>query len=178
MCDDEYQIYSAVLSLVQFPKNDPHAVINDLTLNLQCGENSQNPVLLNGCSPMRANGETPQEISVFLRENFRNSSKATVDSFNLINQKSIRIKDNIATPWKHRLAGTDIQDDGSPEWASPDMAFFLSGVGFNSQRTEAIVFVLNFSYLDKVPTEGDYFLFRRKGKTWQPDGRVTYVQNE
>jgi hypothetical protein len=175
---EEYQVYNAVLGLVQLSKDDAHVVINDKTLNLQCGEKSENPVLLNGCSPMRVSNESLEEITNFLGENWPDLNKSTAQDFGKKNQASTRIREHISTPWKHLLVGDDIKDSDSKEWASPDMAIFASRVGFNPQNTEAIVYLLDFSYLENVPTEGDYFLFRRVGKGWQPKGRITYFQKD
>lgn len=87
------------------------------------------------------------------------------------------MKEPIATPWKHKLAFPE--DEPSKDWDSPDLTIFLSSVGFNQTKTEAVVYVLIFSYVDKVATTGDYFLFRI-GKTghWEPSGRVTYLSKE
>jgi len=56
------------------------------------------------------------------------------------------------------------------------MTIFLSRVGFNSKNTEAIVYVLAFSYLDRTATTGDYLRFRAgPDKTWTLAGRVSYL---
>ena len=175
---EEYQVYNAVLGLIQLPKEDAHVVINDKTLNLQCGEKSENPVLLNGCSPMRVSNESLEEIKDFLGDNWPDLNKFTAHDFSKKNQVSARIRDRISTPWKHLLVGDDIKASELKEWDSPDMAFFASRVGFNPQNTEAIIYLLDFSYIENVPTEGDYFLFRRVGKEWQPKGRITYFQKD
>jgi hypothetical protein len=142
---EEYEVYNAVLDLIQLPKKDAHVVINDKTLNLQCGEKSENPVLLNGCSPMRVSNESLEEIKDFLGDNWPDLNKFTAHDFSKKNQVSARIRDRISTPWKHLLVGDDIKESDSKEWASPDMAIFASRVGFNPQNTEAIIYLLDFS---------------------------------
>jgi hypothetical protein len=72
--------------------------------------------------------------------------------------------------------GTSAPVDGSKEWGAPDMTVFLSRVGFNSKKTEAIVYILAFSYLDRTATTGDYLRFRMgPDKTWTLAGRVSYL---
>ena len=58
----------------------------------------------------------------------------------------------------------------------PGPAIFLSQVGFNQKKTQAIVYVLIFSYMDQITTAGDYFIFHlKKSGHWEPKGRVTYI---
>jgi hypothetical protein len=59
------------------------------------------------------------------------------------------------------------------------MTIFLSRVGFNSKKTEALVYVLVFSYLDRTATTGDYLRFRAgPDKTWTLAGRVSYLSRD
>ncbi len=83
------------------------------------------------------------------------------------------MQEPIATPWKHKLIYPG--DPPSKDWDSPNLTVFLSRVGFNQKKTEAVVYVLTFSYMDQVDTGGDYFLFRiGKSGHWEPNGHVTY----
>lgn len=52
---------------------------------------------------------------------------------------------------------------------------FLSRVGFNKKKTEAVVYMLVFSYLASGGTGGQYFLLRTDTTgQWKPNGRLTY----
>jgi hypothetical protein len=177
--EDDYRVYNAVLDLMQFPKNDVHVVISDATLNFKCGGESGNPTLANGCSFLAIPPDTADQIRELLRKKWPDLAKSTWADFQEKNNEGAKLTDSFVTPWKHRLVGADIHDDGAKEWDSPDMELFLSRVGFNVQKSEAVVYVLSFSYMDQVPTGGDYFLFRlNEQKKWQPNGRIRYFDQE
>ena len=120
--------------------------------------------------------DTSDDVEQKLRTRFHGLERSTWKNFKESNAASITLHDPLATPWKHRFMGTSAPVDGSKEWDSPDMTIFLSRVGFNSKKTEAIVYVLVFSYLDRTATTGDYLRFRvGPDKTWTLAGRVSYL---
>ncbi|GEM_PF-3174974 len=170
----EYRVYNATLDLMQFEKKDVHVLIAETTLNFKCGGDSGNPVLMNGCSGMRMPPDEPKDVGQLLQRNWPNMETATWDDFAKQNADSAKLRDAFSTSWKHKLAALDVSLPG--EWAAPDLTIFLSRVGFNTNRTEAVVYSLTFSYMDSVPTEGDYFIFRTDAGEWKPKGRVTYLQ--
>lgn len=172
--DTAYRVYNAMLDLMQFPKKDLHMLIADTTLNFRCGEDSGTPVLMNGCSGMRLPPSEPGDIMQLLQKSWPDMETATWENFLEQNADSAKLHDAFSTSWKHKVA--DLKDSRTGEWASPDLVVFFSSVGFNMKRTEAVVYCLTFSYMDNVPTEGDYFLFRADNGEWKPKGRVTYIQ--
>ncbi len=173
--DDEFAVYNAVMSLMQFPKKNVRVTIYDTTLNFKCGEESGNPTLANGCSFLAMPPTTPDEIESMLRQQCPDLSRSAWADFVAKNQASVTLKDSFVAPWQHRLVGKDIADDGAKEWASPDLTLFVSRIGFDGNRTEAIVYFLSFSYMQHVTTGGDYFVLRlAKDKKWNPVGRLRY----
>ncbi len=171
-----YRVYNALLNLMQFQKKDIHMLIADTTLNFKCGEDSGAPILMNGCGGMRMPPDEPSDIMRLLQKNWPTMETATWEDFAKQNAESAKLQDAFSTSWKHSVAAF-----GGPlprEWASPDLVIFLSRVGFNMNQTEAVVYCLTFSYMDKVPTEGDYFFFRTDAGEWKPKGRLTYVQTD
>lgn len=172
---DEYRVYEAVFNLIDhIPAKDPHVTIFRATLNSKCGEDAYPAPLADGCTFLWIKPDTPDSVKQRLHEESEGMENSTWSDFEAKNATSINLHEPIATPWKHKLVSAG-EKDAAKEWASPDLTFFLSRVGFNKTKTEAIVYVLMFSYMDQVSTEGDYFLFRmdKKGH-WEASGRVTY----
>ncbi len=146
--------------------------IFDATLNSKCGEEPDPTPLLNGCGFLWVKPDDPNTMRNLLFENGAAMDNATWADFVKKNAESATLHDPIATPWKHKLIGpAEPQDKNSQP---SDLTLFLSRVGFNKTRSEAVVYVLMFSYMDKVATAGDYFVFGldKSGK-WHPQGRVT-----
>ncbi|MHB8755764.1 MAG: hypothetical protein ACYC92_12545 [Candidatus Acidiferrales bacterium] len=176
--DEDYGIYNAVLNEVRFPKEADVLILDD-TLDFKCGADSQLPILLNGCSPMILPPNTPKSIKQLLRESWPKMGKQTWDDFEKANSKSVKLRDAFITTCRHELAGEDIHSDDSKDSDSPSGAFYFSRVGFNPQRTEAIVFAFFASYTKNVRSTGDYFFLRlNKAKEWKLGGRVNEIESD
>ena len=146
------------------------------TLNFKCGPESKNPILLNNCGPLAIPPDKASDIGWSLRETWPGLKKSTWANFESKNAVSIQLADKFVTPWKHTLVGSNIPDD--PNDKEPyDCTFYLSRVGFSGEGAEAIVFVFFASYMDGVPSSGDYFLVRpsQSGK-WEVQDRFQYFR--
>ena len=175
--NEEYRVYEAALNLMDAaPKVDLHVTIYDRTLSEKCDAGADAPVFANGCTFFWVKPDTADDVEQKLRTRFHGLERSTWKNFIKSNAASTPLHDPLATPWKHRFMGTSAAVDGSKEWDSPDMTVFLSRVGFNSKKTEAIVYILAFSYLDRNATTGDYLRFRvGPDKTWTLAGRLSYL---
>lgn len=157
----------------QMPKKDARISIYNVTLNGKCGASDDFVPLANGCSFLWVKPDDANSVKRLLRNEWQNLDNATWLDFEAKSAASVHLQDPIVTPWKHKLVGPE--DDSGKDAQSPDLIIFVSRVGFNQKKTEAIVYVLIFSYMDQVSTAGDYFLFRmNKAGQWEPNGRITY----
>ena len=176
---EEYRAYNAVLGNVQMPKENAHALIIGTTLNFGCGEDSGNPIMLNGCGGMVMPPDTTKDVHQLLSENWPHLGESTWEDLEKQNSRSSKLQDSFETSWKHKLVGRDLPDEASKDWDSPDFAFYFSRVGLNEKKTEAVVFVFFASYMKGVPSTGNYFLLRMdKVKEWQLEGRVQYFVSD
>lgn len=175
---EQLKVYEAVLGLMDhIDKKDLHVTIFNQTLNSKCGAEAYPSPLANDCSFLWIKPDTADSVKELLRGEWTELESSTWSDFEGKNAVSVKLHEPISTPWPHMLAGSD--EEGPKRWESPDLAIFLSQVGFNQKKTEAVVYVLIFSYMDQVATTGDYFLFHldRTGH-WKPNGRVTYFSIE
>ncbi len=175
---DEYKVYEAVLDLMsEMPKPDVRVTISNTTLNSKCGEEASPIPTVNGCGFLWIQPDDANSLRNLLFENGAPMDNATWADFVKKNAESSVLHEPIKTPWKHKLIGPGNEPD--KDWQSPDLGIFLSRVGFNATKSEAVVYVLAFSYMKDVSTEGDYFVFSldKTGK-WQPQGRVAYFTTE
>jgi hypothetical protein len=172
----EGQVYEAVFDLMQFPKENPHVLIANTTLNSGCGERSGNPVLMNGCG-MWGPPSSIQEVGKLLHHSWPQIAQATWHDLVRKSATSARLQDTLKVPWPHKVVDLASKIPPTEEWKFPDGVIFLSRVGLNVKRSEAIVYVLFFSYMEEVSTSGNFFLFRlNQNKHWEPAGRVTYMK--
>ena len=71
----DYQVYDAVLDLMQFPVQNPHIVIADTTLNSGCGDKSNNPVRMNDCGIWSPESSAKELGTLLLRQSFTQRSE-------------------------------------------------------------------------------------------------------
>ena len=175
--NEEYRVYEAVLKLMDtIPKQDPHVAINDRTLTSKCAAEGDNPVLAKGCTFLWVKPDTDEDVERTLRRRFHGLRRSTWKNFKANNASSVTLHDPISAPWKHRITGSYTPAELSGEWAEPDMTIYLSRVGFDSKKTEAIVYVLVFSYVGRMAATGDYLRFLMGAdKQWTLAGRVSYL---
>jgi hypothetical protein len=175
---DEHKVYEAVLGLMtHIPKEDPHVTIFAVTLNSKCGKDAYPSPLANDCTFLWMKPDSANSVKRLLREEWADMENSTWSDFEGKNNVSVSLREPISTPWKHKLIAPG--DGPEKDWESPDETIFLSRVGFNQKKTEAVVYVLIFSYMDQVATAGDYFLFRADNAGhWEPNGRVTYFTDK
>lgn len=156
---DEFRVYNALLNGMHFKQKEPRVLIFNETLNLKCGPDSGNPILMNGCSGLTMPPDTPEDVGQFLQEKFPGMKDSTWADFRKRNAATIRLTDGFVTPWKHKLVGPGITEDPK-DTDSYDCGFYLSQVGFSEQRTEAVLFAFLASYRYGVPSTGHYFLLQ------------------
>ena len=172
--NSDFPVYNAVLALMQFPKPRPRIVINEKTLNSGCGESSRNTVLMNGCG-IFGQGSTASEVGDDLQQSMPELDRAIWAHFTGQVTTSINLPDKFLSPWPHAVV--DLNAPLADPWKSPDGVILLSRIGYNPDHTKALVYVLFLSYMQEVPTSGNFFLFQRTGKEpWQPVGRTTYIE--
>jgi hypothetical protein len=177
--DDEYAVYNVILGNIDPPKDDAHILIFGKTLPFGCGKYSDQVPLVNDCSFLAIPPDTPLGVKELLRSQWPRMAAGTWVDFERQNATSVQVQDLFITSWKHMLDVKGTGEKAGKEWDSPDLEFFFSRVGFNPQKTQAVVYVLLFSYLENVRTGGDYFLLGRNNrKKWEIQGRVRYFDKD
>lgn len=180
--EQDYRVYEALFQLMtRLPKEDPQVAIYSRTLNANCGLERENLLpTMNNCGWFWIEPDTVKEIERLLAESWPTMRAATWLDFRAKTGASVGLVDRISTPWRHTVIGP-----ADAKWQSKshaqdehwDLILFVSRVGFNPGRTEAMVYVLMFSYIDEIRSGGDYFLFRRSvSGRWEPAGRIVYMR--
>jgi hypothetical protein len=172
----DLQVYNAVMVLMKFPIQSPHIVIADTTLNSGCGEESGNPVLMNGCG-LFGPPSTAGEVGDLVEKSMPQMAQITWRNFVRQSASSVKLQDSFQSPWPHEVSNLNVPGSGS--WKSPDGVILFSKVGFSADRKQALVYVLFLSYMKNVPTSGNFFLFQSTmAGQWEPIGRVAYMETQ
>jgi hypothetical protein len=176
---EEYAVYNALLSNIAEPKENARMLIVDQTLDLKCGASADAPILMNGCGGMLMPPDSPDGLHRLLQDRLPHLQEGTWADLRQMNSHSYKLQDRFHTSWAHHFVDSEKSDHDAGAWKWADVAFYLSRVGLNTQKTEAVVFVFLASYTQGVPSSGDYFLFRiNKDHQWQPEGRVQYYATD
>jgi hypothetical protein len=171
--DPAYAVYNAVFRIMQFPKPDPLILIIASTQSLQCGDTGTGMVLMNGCG-IWAPPQTAEVVHEVTQKNWPQMSESTWKSFLSANQKQSTLRDQMTTTWRHQFNNFS---DTSPSPAKPDAVILLSSVGFNTDKSQALVYVLLLSYMQRVRTSGTLFLVKKlQSGSWAIDGKETLIE--
>lgn len=171
--DPAYAVYNAIFANMQFPKPDPLILIIATTQSSQCGDRGTSMVLINGCG-IWGPPQTPEAVHDVLRKAWPQLSDSTWKSFIEANQTQSPLQNSVNPPWRHDFINFSDKKQ-SPE--KPDGVVLLSSVGFNSDKSQALVYVLFLSYMQEATTSGNLFLVRRTSPgAWVIDGRETLIE--
>jgi hypothetical protein len=170
----QYQVYNAVLALMQFPKENALLKIADTTLNTGCGDASGNPVLMNGCG-MFGPPTTAEATYAPARHALPSMERSTWEALLSESKSSTVLHDSFQSAWSHEVFNITKAAEGR----KADGIIFLSPVGLSSNGKEALVYVLFFSYMEHVSTSANLFLLRtNQAGDWVPAGRFTVMETQ
>jgi len=171
----EYQVYDAVLQLMQFPIPKPYIVIADTTLNSGCGSGSGNPVLMNGCGMFKL--PPVDQTHTLLIKSCPQMEPSAWDDLVLQSKSSYFVQDSFKSSWMHKVADLAAMDSTTAK--RKDGIVLFSSVGFSTDHKQALVYVLFLSYMKQVPTSENYFLFQlTQANKWKPIGRLRAMESE
>jgi hypothetical protein len=173
LTDPAYSAYNAVFADMQFPKRDPLILIIATTQSTQCGDQGTGMVLINGCG-MWAPPQTAAAVHDVLRKDWPRMYDSTWTNFLQVNKTQLPLQNRVNPPWRHEFRNFTNEPAATEK---PDGVVLLSAVGFNSDRSQAIVYVLFLSYMEGATTSGNLFLLKKTPSgLWQIDGRETLIE--
>lgn len=170
-----YPVYNALFNIMRMPKTDARIVIANATLNDKCGQDTGNQALVKGCGLWSA-PQTEDSTHAEIQQKWPQLQASTWTDFATKSHTGTRLHDaELKSSWQHQSRNLFVT---SPtDWKSPDGIILLSSAGFNTEKNQAIVYVLFLSYVDPEPTSGTYFLLQLDpSKQWQVTGRITAMK--
>lgn len=170
----QYQVYNAVLALMHPPKEHAFIKVANTTLNTGCGDESENPVLVNGCG-MFGPPSTADATYAPASQAFSDMERSTWEALLSGSKSSTILHDSFQSAWSHEVFDITKAADGR----KADGIIFLSSVGLSLNGKEALVYVLFLSYMENVPTSANLFLLRvNETGDWAPAGRFTVMESQ
>jgi len=162
LTSDELGIYVAFLDSYTKLGRDSRPLIANSTATLACDKSSCDGFLMGSCNGLRTEGETPSEGMRIVKRDLDKLQPGTIDSFLKLNQNCVPIHDKIPASVRYYL----FSDPEIPkDWKYTFLVYF-SRVGFNTERTQALIYVGLASSSDARDSGGNCFLFSKVGEKW------------
>ena len=177
---EENAIYAAAIEQIYLRGKARRFLISDHTASFRCDGSPRNGLDVGGCSGMRIKEQTPKQALGQLRASLPGMLQSTVNDFELKNQTSFPLKDPLPLRVDHKLFGDGHPGEPPESWGTPDFAIYLSRVGFDREKNQALVYMAIISWTDARLSGGDYLLLSMKEKRWKviAKKRVWQLQSE
>ena len=159
---DELAVYAAILDSLSQLNPNSHFLIADKTSTFTCGESTGNGLSIAGCNGLRNSNETPSDRMVIVARDLPELQKEMLGEFLNANQQYVSITHKIPSSANYYL----FNDREKPKDWKYSFLVYLSRVGFNRERTEALLNVGIFSYADSNLSEGHYVVLRKIAGKW------------
>jgi hypothetical protein len=163
---DELVVYAAILDSLSQLNANSHILIADKTSTFMCGESAGNGLSIAGCNGLRNSNETPSDRMAIVKRDLPELQKDTLGEFLNANQQYVSITHKISSSANYYL----FNDPEKPKDWKYSFLVYLSRVGFNRERTEALVNIGIFSYADSSLSEGHYVVLRKTAGKWTLGG--------
>jgi hypothetical protein len=159
---EELSIYAVVLDTSPNLGPSSRPFIADSTSTFSCDKTSCNGFLLGSCNGMRSEGESISLRMSYVKRDIPVLQESTISSFIEQNQKCAKIDSKIPTASNYHL----FSDPAIPkEWKYSYLVYF-SRVGFNSDHTQALLYVGLVSATDPKNSLGRHFILTKIAGKW------------
>jgi hypothetical protein len=163
---EEYAVMGAMLDGFHDAGRASHPIVADYTATFDCNSIC-NGMKVSGCNGLALNDETSEQRLTIVKRDLPDLDQTTIPDFEAKNRHCSKIADKIPSQSPFFLFGNDHPQKLPAGWEKADF-FYFSRVGFNAQRTQALVNVSFMSGTDGTRSGGKYFLLRHENGKWIP----------
>jgi hypothetical protein len=164
---EEYRVLAAAIDGFRSARLASHPIVADHTSTFACSSGC-NGFATGGCNGLRGKDETPSDRLAIVKRDLPQLEQTTISDFKLKNEQCSEIAKRIPTGSPYILFG--VSNEKLPSgWEHPDF-FYFSRVGFNPQRTQALVHISFMSGTNATTSGGKYFLLLKQNGKWDLKG--------
>lgn len=159
---EELSIYAMVLDTSPKLGLSSRPLIADSTSTFSCNKTSCNGFLMGSCNGMRSEGETIPDRMSYVKRDIPELQETTISSFIEQNQICAHFNSKIPTAANyHMFSDPEIPKD----WKYSYLVYF-SRVGFNSEHTQALLYVGLVSATDAKNSQGSHVILTKLSGKW------------
>ncbi|MGB7984147.1 MAG: hypothetical protein WCF54_03210 [Terracidiphilus sp.] len=160
--NEELSIYAIVLDTSPKLGSSSRPFIADSTSTFSCDKTSCNGFLMGSCNGMRSEGETISDRISYVKHDISVLQETTISSFIEQNKQCAKIDSKIPTASNyHMFNDKEIPND----WKYSYIVYF-SRVGFNSDHTQALLYIGLVSATDPKNSKGAHFILTKISGKW------------
>ncbi len=159
-------VYGAILDWIGTPGGHERILIAESTSTFACGGTICNGFSMGGCNGLRLAGESPAQQLQIVKRDIPLLRLETLDSFEKRNQQCASIRGPIPTSADYRY----LNDPGIPKDWKYTYLVYVSRVGFNADRAQALVDLSTFSAADGTKSGGAYVSLSKLSGKWEVGG--------
>ena len=163
---DEYAVMGTMLDGFREAGRASHPIVADYTSTFDC-ELICNGMKVGHCNGLALNDETPGERLTIVKRDMPDVDESTISDFKAKNRHCSQISNKLSSASPYFLFGRDHAEKLPSGWEHADL-FYFSRVGFNPQRTQALINVSFYSGTDAANTGGKYFVLTKQNGKWVP----------
>jgi hypothetical protein len=167
--DIEYEVLAAVLAQELNSPSPGWVMLAPFTATFECNPPAHNGLSFGPCGGMRTQDQTPEEVLLRVQAAIPLvSSDLTADLLRK-SQQSAPITRTLPIPVKQFVV--DLSGATKPPYpGSPDLAFYPSRVGLNSEHNRALVYAGVISWADKAHSVGKFLYLEKTDSQWTIKG--------
>lgn len=164
---EEYSIIATVVKDSYLQKDTKWFILSNMTTTFECDPPANTGLNINGSSGMRTQDQSPQDVynelasvltgltpELFLDLMSKSEASSTINK-----ELPITIKQVI---WGPSSSTKTLKEDGNP-----DFAIYHSRVGFNKDRSLALVYVASVNWKDRSKSYGGYAILKFENSIWK-----------
>jgi hypothetical protein len=163
----EYEVYSAALGQMKIDGEGRHILIGERTSSFSCDSSDSSGLVVNECSGMRQRDQSPRQALKEYCSTFKGVLDSTLEDFETVNQNGHALKPGFSLKGKYALYGQEHPDGDWKAWGQPDFAVYVSRAGFDTEKSQALVYIAAVSWTDTSLSGGQYVFLQKNKNAWK-----------
>lgn len=163
---EEYSVVASVVRARHLSK-DPHwFLLSNQTTTFECNPPANTGLNINGSSGMRTQDQSPRDVFTELAGKLKNLTPELFLDLTTKSESSTTVDKTLPLEVKQIIWGPGSSSSLPKELGSPDFAIYHSRVGFNKDKTLALVYVAAINWKDSSKSFGEYVILKRNNTGW------------
>jgi len=166
------------VALIQTRRLTPSGwlLIDGQTAAFPCNSAPTNIINLGGCSGMKTRDQTPKDVLAWVKSSIPGVDDEAASDLAAKSGNSVAIDKPFSFPTKQIIWSPSVSASFPTDLGTPELAVTLSRVGFDKNRTKALLYIGAMSWTDPSLSFGEYIYLVRDAAAWSVKGTLRVWQ--